>query len=286
MKILVLGATGMLGSSIFKFLTSKSNHKVYGTYRDSNSLEYFNAVEVSNLFHFDLVKFKIPQDLFSTIKPDIVINCIGLIKQNTNSYNSISQIEANAYLPHQLARYSNEFGYKLIHFSTDCVFSGKRGYYTERDIPDPIDIYGKSKLLGEVFGKNSLTIRTSIIGHGLKKNKSLIDWFLGQKDCVEGYKNAFFSGLPTNEIAEILNNNIFPNLHLNGLYHLGGLPINKFDLLTLVSKVYKKEINIKENTDFKINRVLISAKFITDFDYCQKDWPSLIKNMHKNFTDE
>jgi dTDP-4-dehydrorhamnose reductase len=192
----------------------------------------------------------------------------------------------NAYLPHQLELISKDFGFKLIHFSTDCVFSGKRGYYAECDIPDPIDVYGKSKLLGEVTGKNSLTIRTSIIGHGLEKNKSLIDWFLSQKDYVEGYQNAFFSGLPTVEIAEILNNNIFPNLHLNGLYHLGSNPINKYDLLNIVSEFYKKKIKIIKNTDFKINRVLLSARFIKDFGYVQKDWPSLIKNMHKNFKDE
>ncbi|EJL7016531.1 SDR family oxidoreductase, partial [Vibrio cholerae] len=205
MKILIVGTTGMLGYSLFTNLSEHDGYEVFGTVRNILGKEKFFEEYLDNLiFDIDVNDFSRLKFAIETIKPDVVINCIGLIKQHDISKQHINAIEINSLLPHKIAQVCDGISAKLIHFSTDCVFSGKTGKYIESDIPDATDIYGKSKCLGEVnYGKH-LTLRTSIIGHELNTSVSLIDWFLTQNNKVNGFSKAVFSGLPTCYIANIL----------------------------------------------------------------------------------
>jgi dTDP-4-dehydrorhamnose reductase len=193
----------------------------------------------------------------------------------------MAHMTLNSALPHRLLDLSNQFNSRLIHISTDCVFSGRRGNYQESDIPDADDVYGRSKILGEVFDSNSITLRTSIIGHELLTNYSLLNWFLAQNDSCEGYRNAIFSGLPTVIFSEIIRDLVIPNAQLTGLFHVSASPINKFDLLTLIAKIYRKKILIKPNDEIKIDRSLNSKKFKDATGFNPPPWENLINYMHK-----
>ena len=219
-KILILGSTGMLGLSMIHKFNSINQKKftTWGMIRDENSLnkmKYFKNVKFiydSNYLEPNRIEKHIKK-----IKPDFIINCVGIVKQKKSKM--IELINVNSIFPHQLSIISNKFKAKLIHFSTDCVFSGKKGNYLEQNLPDPIDFYGLSKLMGEPNHQYFLTIRTSLIGHGLYSNQSLVDWYLEQKKTVNGFKKAYFTGFPVNTIADIVYTNLIPNFK-NGLYHL------------------------------------------------------------------
>lgn len=160
---------------------------------------------------------------------------MGLIKQLSHCNNSLTTIPINALLPHRLAELCKAIDARLIHISTDCVFSGDKGHYIESDFPDASDLYGRSKLLGEVDGSHSITLRTSLIGHELYGQHSLVNWFLSQKESVKGYTNAVLSGLPAIELSKVVKELILPNEHLRGLYHIASQAINKFELLNLIA---------------------------------------------------
>ncbi len=213
MKIIILGASGMLGFGILKSLFSQSKLDVYGTVRDRTKFaRFFSEQEHKKLTEFDAFKDKSQlSKIINEIRPDYVINCIGLIHQEDNKNTSaVSYIRLNSLFPHEVAKECEKYEAKLIHFSTDCVFSGQQGNYSENDIPDATDYYGRSKLLGEVNYLDHITIRTSIIGHELLTNKSLIDWFLSQDD-INGYDHAVFSGIPINHISDVLADFVIGN---------------------------------------------------------------------------
>ena len=183
-------------------------------------------------------------------------------------------------LPHHLANITKKIKSRLILISTDCVFSGCQGNYKESDTPDCTDLYGQSKLWGEVTNlKHVLTIRTSIIGHELNSHQSLLDWFLNQKKTVSGYTHAIFSGLPTNELSKVIRDLILPNKGLHGLYHVSTNPISKYDLLNLIAKAYDKKIKIIEQPVPVLDRSLNCEKFIQKTQYRIKDWKTLISQM-------
>lgn len=279
-KILILGSTGLLGSTLLKYFSKKNNFKCYGAIRkksDAVKLKYIKGIK---LYKVDYKKKYSIIKVFNQINPNIIINCIGITKQLVHK-NKISEIIwVNSFLPHFLAQIVNsQKKIRLIHFSTDCVFSGTKGNYKETDLPDAQDIYGRSKLLGEISYSNTLTLRTSIIGHELQTKYSLLNWFLDQKKFVEGYKNAFFSGLTTLEIAKVLDRFIISNKKLEGLYHFSGKKICKYNLLNLIKKVYKKDIKININRNIKINRSLNSNSLKIITGYKPKSWNKIIKEM-------
>ena len=175
MRILVLGATGMLGHTIYKFLNQSDEIECYGSIRNTKDKEFFDShlSKKTRIFN-DFNNLKKLEKFIKKIKPQIILNCIGLIKQRDNSDNQPEAIFINSLLPHQISKVCNELGIRFIHFSTDCVFSGRKGNYKESDLPDARDIYGLSKFMGEINGKNNLTIRTSIIGHELKNSLGLL----------------------------------------------------------------------------------------------------------------
>ncbi|NSY35193.1 SDR family NAD(P)-dependent oxidoreductase [Pseudoalteromonas sp. JC28] len=284
MKVLVLGITGMLGYSIYSNLSENKSLNVYGTLRNiSGKDDYFkglteNLVQGVNIYDFDSVISSI-----NNIKPDVVVNCIGLIKQHDVSKLHTEAIYVNALLPHKLAKLCSTSGAKLIHFSTDCVFTGDIGNYSEESKPDALDLYGSSKRLGEVDYGGHLTLRTSIIGHELTSNVSLVDWFLSQNGSVKGFTKAIFSGLPTAYIAKLLIDRILPNTDISGLYHLSVNPIDKFTLLSLISDIYGHNIEIYPSETFKIDRSLNSSKLRKELALNTPAWPELIEYMNMDY---
>lgn len=284
MKVLILGATGMLGNAAFRYLSSNSDLDVYGSIRFSRAAEFFTPklhsklINVTNVDNADeLLK------LFERVRPELVVNCIGIVKQLTDAHDPLAVIPMNAIFPHRLARICAVSGARLVHVSTDCVFSGKKGNYLETDASDAEDMYGRTKLLGEVDYGNAVTLRTSIIGHEINGARSLIGWFLSQENKVSGFTRAIFSGLPTVELSKVINDHVIPNSSLRGLYHVSAEPISKFDLLTLVAQVYEKKIEIEPNDVFKIDRSLNSSKFREVTGYTPPSWFELI-NLMKNFS--
>ncbi|HAS6858988.1 TPA: sugar nucleotide-binding protein [Vibrio parahaemolyticus] len=283
MKVLVIGATGMLGYSIFSNLSELSNFDVYGTVRNVKGLESFFPLTDKLIPNVDVKDFATLEKAVLGVKPDVVINCIGLIKQHDVSKQHVEAIEINALLPHKIAQLCDSIQARLVHFSTDCVFDGKTGSYLESDLPTATDLYGKSKCLGEVdYGKH-VTLRTSIIGHELKSSVSLIDWFLSQEGSVKGFSKALFSGLPTVYVAKVLADYVLPNPSLSGLYQLSVDPIDKFSLISKVADVYSKHIEIEKFEDFVMDRSLNSTKFREETGFVAPSWDELVAIMHKDY---
>jgi dTDP-4-dehydrorhamnose reductase len=281
-RVLVLGASGMLGSAVLRWFAQYANYEVFGSVRSLSSVRNLQGKVGHAQFvpGVDVESLDSLTRLFAMVRPDVVINCIGIVKQLSEADDPLIAIPINALLPHRLARLSEVAGARFVHMSTDCVFSGKKGNYLESDTPDAYDLYGRSKLLGEVDYPNAITLRTSIIGHELAGARSLIDWFLSQDTQVKGYKNAVFSGFPTVEIARIIHDFVIPNAHLHGLYHLSAEPINKFDLLKMVAMVYNKKINIQADEALIIDRSLNSDRFRSATGFVPENWGELIKRMH------
>lgn len=283
-RVLVLGASGMLGSSLFRAFSRNPQFETFGSLREASAKRYFvpelHDALIPNV-HLDGETGLLTA--FAVAKPDVVINCIGIIKQLPNASDHLESLAINASLPHRLAKYCDVTAARLVHFSTDCVFSGKQGLYKEEDFPDAYDLYGRTKFLGELAYENSITLRTSIIGHELNRSKSLVDWFLSQSGEVKGFSKAVFSGLPTIEVARVVKEYVIPNPRLSGLYHLSVDPINKYDLLSLVSTTYGKAIKITRDNNLVIDRSLNSDKFRTATGFKPKPWPELINDMHEEY---
>ena len=281
MKVLVIGASGMLGNMVLRVLSEKKDWQVFGTVRDERGKQFFSksigkritaGVDVEE--QHSLIK------VLDQVQPDVVINCTGLTKHKMETDDLLVSIPINALVPHQLAELCKLMSARLIHVSTDCVFSGERGGYVEGDPTDARDAYGKSKALGEVDYPHAITLRTSIIGHELQSKISLLDWFLAQNKRCNGYTKAIFSGLPTVVFAQLIRDIVIPHQELSGLYHISAKPISKFDLLKLIAEVYGKSIHIEPEEKLVIDRSLNSMRFQLATGYIAPEWPELIQLMH------
>jgi len=280
-NVLVLGASGMLGNAVFRLFAQSPGFLTTGSLRSTTQLGYLAKNLHDNVIcGVDVENVDILKSLFSKTKPDVVINCVGLVKQIAEAYDPLLAIPINALLPHRLARLCEVAGARLVHISTDCVFSGNKGMYTEADVSDANDLYGLSKYLGEVNFPHAITLRTSIIGHELSGFHSLVGWFLAQQGGVKGFRRAIFSGLPTVELALIIRDYVVPRPELHGLYHVSSKAINKFELLRLVAKIYGKSIDIQPDDELVIDRSLDSTLFCKATGYHQKEWTELIQSMH------
>lgn len=281
LNILVLGISGMLGNAVFRYLNANSGHKVFGSARSGEVRRFFD-VELHGkiITGIDAENHEALIRIFADVKPNIVINCIGIVKQLKPAENALVSLPINSLLPHRLANLCKLCGARLIHISTDCVFSGKKGNYLESDKADAEDMYGQSKLLGEVYYSHSITLRTSIIGREIGTARSLIGWFLAQESPVNGYKNAIFSGLPTVEIARIIQDYVIVNPLLNGLYHVSADPISKYELLKKVADVFRKSIRINPDTKYCIDRSLNSERFKKATSFTPKGWGEMIQTMY------
>jgi dTDP-4-dehydrorhamnose reductase len=280
-RVTVLGAEGMLGHKLVQSL--RHSHDVAGTIRASRpdaALE--RAIGGTKIYpNVDAWQLESVVEAINNWRPSVVINCIGIIKQIEAASDPVESIAINALFPNQLARLTQAQKVKLIHFSTDCVFSGKHGNYTEDDCPDPPDLYGRTKLLGEVSSPDSLTLRTSIIGQELRGHHGLIDWFLGQRGGhAKGFANARFSGLTTLDFAELVGYIIRAQPDLHGLWHVSSDSISKFDLLRIVNRIYGLEIELGRDETLVCDRSLNSARFRKRTGWQPPSWEDMITRMH------
>lgn len=280
MRILVLGASGMLGNAMFRLLSQDAGLEVFGTVRSAWVRRLFAPEAGRRLIAgVDVENQDALARVFADVKAQVVVNCIGLIKQLADADDPLQALPINAMLPHRLARLCELGGARLVHVSTDCVFAGTKGNYRESDPSDATDLYGKSKFLGEVAYPHTITLRTSIIGHELGSAHGLVGWFLAQEGQVRGYTRAIFSGLPTVELARVVRNVVLARPDLSGLYHVASSPIAKHDLLKLVAQVYGKAVEIVPDNAVVIDRSLNADRFREASGYVPPPWPELVKAM-------
>jgi dTDP-4-dehydrorhamnose reductase len=279
-RILVIGGLGMLGHKVYQRLSDQFD--TFATVRayppQSEALGLFRAgrlvagVDAGNIATVDIA--------IDQVRPDAVINCVGIVKKASGAKNPIASISINAMFPHLLESLCTDQGTRLIHVSTDCVFSGKHGYYVEDDYADPVDLYGRTKHLGEVCGANSLTIRTSIIGREIAGANGLVEWFLAQRGRkVSGYTNAIFSGFPTVVLADLIGAILREHTQLKGMYHVSADPISKYDLLMLLREAYDVPIEIEPDSDVQIDRSLDSRRFRRLTGYQPPSWTALVAEL-------
>ena len=280
MKVLVLGANGMIGHVMFRVLSQHQDWVVFGTERTRTASQADSTTPSTNLLTgIDLTCVDTLTKLFVKVAPDVVVNCAGLTKHLPDSSDALKAIPINSILPHRLADLCLLSNARLIHVSTDCVFSGEKGNYLETDRPDAIDVYGKSKELGEVKDRDAITLRTSTIGHELNSHHGLLEWFLLQSSC-KGYSKAIFSGLPSVEFARVVRDVVIPNKALKGLYHVGASPIDKNTLLNMIANQYGKYIEIIPDEIVQIDRSLNTNLFKSATGYVAPSWPTLLQMMH------
>lgn len=281
-RIVVFGANGMLGHTVLRVMAAEPTHEVIGVVRSESAARSLSGVSTARIVAGGNVENPdVLVALFESLRPDVVVNGIGLVKQFAQSEDPLVALPINAIFPHRLAQLCSLAGARLVHISTDCVFSGAKGGYKEEDAPDARDLYGRSKLIGEVDYPHAVTLRTSIIGHELNRAHGLIGWFLAQQGNVKGYTRAIFSGLPTCELARVIRDLILPRAELRGLYHVASHPISKYDLLHMVNHEYGKGLKIEPDGHLKIDRSLNASRFREVTGYVAPAWPDLIAKMRE-----
>lgn len=279
-RVLVLGASGMLGNAVLRLLAESPGFAVAGTVRSTAAQRLLPAPLRERLITgIDIESADSLARAFAESRPEVVVNCIGVVKQLAEADDPLAAIPINSLLPHRLARLAAVAGARLVHVSTDCVFSGSRGMYTEADFPDANDLYGRSKYLGEVDYPNAVTLRTSIIGHELASAHGLVGWFLAQQGGVKGYRRAVFSGLPTVELARVIRDHVIPDRELHGMWHVSAGPINKYELLKLVGEAYGRPTAIEPDERLVIDRSLDSSRFRARTGWQPPSWPDLVRGM-------
>lgn len=285
MKVLVLGASGMLGHKLVQSWQGRFEvwSGIRGRFADYEKYGIFNKERT--IENIDALNFETMAGAVRSVKPDVVVNAIGIIKQLPSAKNTVLTLSVNSILPHKLAELGESEGFRLITISTDCVFNGKKGNYFDDDPSDAEDLYGKSKYLGEVSARNCLTLRTSIIGRELETAHSLVEWFLSNRGKkVKGFKKAIYSGFPTIVLADILAGLMADFPALEGVYQVSSAAINKFDLLELFKKYYDADIDIEADSDFTIDRSLNSDKFRRITGFQPETWDAMIEKMAQDRT--
>ena len=274
----MLGASGMLGSMVLRLFSNSPGYAVVGTVRSNRSLQLLpSALQSRIICGLDVLDSDALAQLFARVRPSVVVNCVGLVKQLAESNDPLAAIPINSLLPHRLAHLCGVTDVRLIHVSTDCVFSGMRGMYREDDVPDASDLYGRSKLLGEVDGPRAVTLRTSIIGPELDQAHGLLGWVLSQRGRVKGFTRAIFSGLTTLELARVMRDVVLPRPDIRGVYHVAADPISKHDLLCLIARIYDLPIEIEPDGALVLDRSLDATRFREYTGYVAPAWPELVR---------
>jgi dTDP-4-dehydrorhamnose reductase len=280
MKILIFGGDGMLGHELL--LSWRRRHEVHTTLRlDRDSYARYGLFEPgTSHYGVDVRNTQAVLGVLSEVRPDAVVNAVGVVKQRPSAGEAIPSLEVNALFPHRLAQMCKLGGARVVQLSTDCVFSGSKGNYTETDVPDANDLYGRSKLLGEVNEPHCLTLRTSIIGLELSRGKSLIEWWLAQRERIRGFKKAIFSGLTTAEMARAIEHFLVHEPRLDGRWHLSSAPISKYDLLVqLGERLGRKDLQIEPDTDFVCDRSLDSSALMSRTTYRVPSWNAMLDGL-------
>lgn len=283
MKVLILGANGMLGHKLYQVLSK--DFDVYGTIRSSvKEIAKYPMFDTGRIIDkVDATDIKNLQGILVCIKPDVIINCIGIIDKHYAEQNRQTTTWINSIFPHWLYQICPVAGARLIHISTDCVFSGREGNYTEGSLADATDVYGKTKYRGEVTGNNVLTIRISIIGRELVRSRGLLEWFISNKGgAVDGYSGAIFSGFPTITFAGIIKDIIMNHPKLTGLYHIASNPIDKYTLLNMINDTLHLGIKIIKQPDYKCDRSLDATKFNAATGFKSRSWSIMLDELAKD----
>lgn len=278
MKILIIGVNGMIGHGMFNYFSK--NHEVYGTLK--GDYKNYNLSSFKKIFHnINLNDLSNLKKVINELLPDIVINCSGIIKQKSDQFTKEDHIYLNSKIPLLIYKICIKKNIRLISFSTDCVFDGKKGLYKDDDTPNAQDIYGISKAQGELRKKNCLTIRTSTIGLEVENRHGLIEWFLNQNGkSIEGYDNAIYSGLTTGELARYLEYILLNFPDLSGVYNMAANKISKYQLLTMLSqKLEYFTIMLKKNTDFICDRSLDGTTLNSITGFKVKDWDEMLSDL-------
>ena len=280
MRLLILGGSGMLGHQLWRGLHAQ--HDTWVTLRRPvadfavhNLFDEAKAIQLDDITDDTALERALGQ-----AKPEAVINCVGLIKQRDEASDEALTLRVNAEFPHRLAKRCGEAGARLIHFSTDCIFAGTKGNYTESDPSDAADLYGQSKHQGEVADAHSVTLRTSVIGHELGTNLALLDWFLSQRgQAISGFTKAIYSGFTTLEMARIVDRILTQHPALSGVWHVASEPISKFDLLQLCREKLGWEGVIEPNDEFVCDRSLNADRFNQATGYTPPSWEAMISEL-------
>ena len=283
MKVMILGATGMLGNATVRVLAEESEYDVIAAARSWDAVRKFpSGTRATFVGGLDADNPETLTALMAAHRPDAVVNCVGVVKQLASSSRVLDAVPINGLLPHRLERLCALGSARLVHISTDCVFSGNKGNYVEGDKADAYDLYGQSKLWGEVVDSPvSITLRTSIIGHELGSRNGLLAWFLAQQGTVKGFARAVFSGLPTVELARVIRHHVLPHPELTGLYHLSTTPITKLDLLRIFAAEYGRDVEIVPDDTLVIDRSLDSTRFRRATGYSPASWPEQVASMRR-----
>ena len=280
MRILILGGDGMLGHRLLMHLQDRHETKVtlrrelaayerYGLFTLENSYWSVEAKDTERLL-----------EVMGDFRPEAVVNAVGIVKQRGAAKEAIPSLEINALLPHRLALLCRAAGARLVHLSTDCVFSGRKGNYTEDDIPDAEDLYGRTKLLGEVTDAGCITLRTSIIGLELSRRTGLIEWFLAQRGEIRGFTKAIYTGLTTAEMSHVIERVLVEHPHLSGVWQVASEPINKYDLLVRFSEVLgRDDVHIVPDDTVSIDRSLLPVAFERATGYSAPGWNEMLKEL-------
>lgn len=279
MRILILGGDGMLGHRLFMHL--RNNHETkatlrrelgayepYGLFTPDNSYAGVEARDTDRLL-----------EIMAGFRPEAVVNAVGIVKQRASAKEAIPSLEINSLLPHRLSLICKAAGARLVHMSTDCVFSGRKGSYTEEDVPDASDLYGRTKLLGEVADAGCVTLRTSIIGLELARRESLIEWFLAQRGGIRGFTKAIYTGLTTAEMSRVIERVITEHPDLSGVWQVASEPISKHDLLARFSEVLGRDIRIVPDDSVRIDRSLSPVAFEEATGYHAPGWNEMLKEL-------
>jgi dTDP-4-dehydrorhamnose reductase len=280
MRILILGGDGMLGHQLLRRLGLRHDVRVtlrrpLDDYRDLALFNGDNAYGGVEARELDAMR-----RVLAGFRPEAVINAVGIVKQRADGADGVLSVEVNSFFPHMLSRLCDAHGARLVHLSTDCVFSGRKGNYVESDRPDPVDVYGFSKLLGEVDRPRALTLRTSMIGRELRRKTGLLEWFLSQRGkMIKGYRKAIFTGFTTAELSRAIERMLTAHANAAGIYHLGSAPISKFDLLSRLNRRLQLKIDIVPDDEFVCDRSLDSARFRKEFRYSPPAWDAMLDEL-------
>ncbi len=280
MRILILGGDGMLGHRLLKHLGE--NHEVRATLRRGPSdYERYGLFDGGNSYYgVEVLDRDKLGEVVADFRPEAVVNAVGIVKQRGTAKEAIPSLEVNSLLPHRLALLCKVAGARLIQVSTDCVFSGRKGNYTEEDVPDPEDLYGRTKLLGEVSEPGSITLRTSIIGLELSRKTGLIEWFLAQKGEIRGFTRAIYTGLTTAELSRVIELVLTEHPDLSGVWQVASEPINKYDLFVRFSEILgRKDVRISLDDVVKIDRSLSGVAFEGATGYSAPGWSEMLQEL-------
>lgn len=284
-RILVVGASGMLGHEAIRVLSP--HFEVWGACRNPEALPGLGVPAERLLGGLDAASMDAAYELIGRVRPDVVINAVGIVKQRPDAKAAIPSIAINSLWPHILADACARHGARLVHVSTDCVFSGARGNYVESDVPDATDLYGRSKLLGEVTDcDNVVTLRTSIIGWQLGMPTGLVGWFAAHRsEHLDGFAKAVFSGLTTRALTEVIRDVVLPDATLSGLWHVSAAPIDKYTLLTRLAEHLGWTVDLTPSDELVIDRSLDSTLFRERTGWTPPSWDAMLQTLAAEFAE-